>query len=126
MQLYKSLALKASAITNCERSNNVEWLGIHRERMERLVKEHMPSGSGIDNGTTLDDVRTTDKLLVFRTSFHHMDEHGGYDGWTDHAIMVRPDMISGIDISVSGRNRNDIKTYLADVFRDALMQEVSE
>lgn len=95
----------------------------------RLVKEHMPSGSGFDAGTTLDtdlsdaSVYRYPARLSFRTSFHHMDEHGGYDGWTEHFVHVTPDW-KGIVLVVTGRDRNQIKEYIAETFHQALMQEV--
>ena len=81
----------ASAVMSSCTDNTVHqenW----EEKAEALVKEHMPSGSGFDCGTQLawekmSSGGTTIKWngkLVFKTSFHHMDEHGGYDGWTEY------------------------------------------
>lgn len=77
----------------------------------------LPSGSGIDNGTTFDNARSSDSVLRFNTSFHHMD------GWTDHVISVRP-AFEGMDITVAGRDRNQIKEYLAAEFHECLQQKV--
>jgi hypothetical protein len=87
--------------------------------LEALIRDRMPGGSGFDNGTTLDDDATRTDKLVFRTAFHHMDESGGYDGWTEHTVIVTP-AFGGFDIRVTGRNRNDIKAYIADTFHHAL------
>jgi hypothetical protein len=46
-----------------------------------------------------------------------MNEHGMYDGWTRHAITIRP-TFDGIDVRIGGRDRNGIKEYLADVYRE--------
>jgi hypothetical protein len=53
-----------------------------------------------------------------------MDEHGFYDGWTDHRITIRPSLVNDFDVSVSGQNRNDIKYHLAEVFDYALSQMI--
>lgn len=86
----------------------------------------MPSGSGIDSGTKLDYGRSTPDKLVFTMSFHHMNDSGMYDGWTDHSITVKPSLVYGIEIGISGRNRNDIKDYLGDTYHAALTYVVDD
>ena len=105
-----------------ENNPNAQWGGIARTRLEQLVNM-LPSGSGIDCGTNLVSASAT--KIVLECSFHHMDEHGYYDGWTKHRITVRPTFDS-IDISVSGRNRNDIKEYLHEVYALALSEKIVE
>lgn len=77
------------AIHNCKRSNNTEWLQRHTARLDALVYTYMPSGSGWDCGTKIDIEKSNEANLVFTGSFHHMDEHGGYDGWTNHMVRAR-------------------------------------
>ena len=93
------------------------------EEAHRLVREYMPSGSGFDAGTELVIDVCDDSTLVFKTAFHHMDEHGGYDGWSEHKVKVTAEF-GGFDIYVGGRDRNQIKDYIADTFHYALNQEV--
>lgn len=92
----------------------------------RLIKDHLPSGSGFDNGTTLltdgSDLRLKPRLK-FSTSFHHMDENGYYTVWTHHVVTVDADF-DGLRIKVDGANTNDIKDFIADTFHQALTQEV--
>jgi hypothetical protein len=83
------------------------------ERLARLM-ETAPSGSGFDAGTQIDEDRSD--TLVFTTAFHHMNEGGYYDGWTEHTVRVKPSLAWGFDLTVSGRDRNDIKDYIADTF----------
>lgn len=94
------------------------------EEAHRLVREYMPSGSGFDAGTELVIDACDSSCLVFKTAFHHMDEHGGYDGWTEHKVKVTAEF-GGFDVYVGGQNRNQIRAYIGDVFHDALSQEVS-
>ena len=108
------------AMANCEQSGNAEWHTRHGMTLSTIVREYLPSGSGIDNGTSLDRSRSTPERLVFETAFHHMNEHGFYDGWTAHTVTVRASLAYGLDIRISGRNRNDIKDHLYDVFGAAL------
>lgn len=126
--LYRVLASTLQAYRDCVEGASVVlgWAAAkHQERLKALVKAHMPSGSGFDNGTWLDvDASTVDKL-VFHTNFHHMDDNGSYDGWTDHTIIVRPSLSSGFYIRITGPNRNDIKAYAHDVLHDCLTTEVS-
>jgi hypothetical protein len=84
--------------------------------------ETAPSGSGFDNGTQIDEDRSD--VLRFATAFHHMDECGMYDGWTEHTIRVKPSLAWGFDLKVSGRDRNGIKDYIADVFAQWLNEMV--
>lgn len=103
------------AFKNCDPSN--EWKAKHEARIETLC-ERLPHGSGLDNGVTFDREASSQDRLVFHTSFHHMDEHGYYDGWTDHTIIATPSFISGFQIDIKGKNRNDIKDYLHQLFSE--------
>ena len=86
----------------------------------------MPSGAGIDSGTQIDMDKSRKDRLVFTTSFHHMDEWGGYDGWTEHQVSIRPSLAFGIDIVISEPDRNDVIDYLHEVFDSALRAEVGD
>lgn len=121
--LYMELASLVAAIANCKKSGNAEWLERHSDKVRALVKEHMPSGGGFDCGTTFDFDKSTPERLVFHTGFHHMTE-GMYDGWTNHAVTVRPSLSSNFVLSVSGKNRNMIKDYIAETFDIDLHKEV--
>ncbi len=91
----------------------------HRERVEQLSRDYLPSGSGFDSGSHVDWNKSTADKLVFYTSFHHMNSNGFYDGWTEHNVTVRP-AFEGLNIAVSGRDRNDIKEYIAVSFEESL------
>lgn len=123
-RLYEALASLQLARRNAFEAGNHEWVAKHRDRAHALVKEHMPSGSGIDRGCTL--IGTDHNKLVFQVDFHHMDEHGGYDGWTEHTVTVWPSLAFGINIKISGPDRNQIKDYLGEVLDAALRAEVED
>jgi len=97
----------------------------HEETIRRLCDNHLPSGSGFDSGTALDLTASRKDRLVFSTSFHHMNDGGMYDGWTSHDVIVKPDLAWGFDLRITGRDRRDIKEYIAEMFTEALRQEVT-
>jgi hypothetical protein len=123
--LYSELASIVDAMHTCQRNpaQYGEWADKHAETISALVRNHMPSGSGFDCGTTLDTELSHAEKLVFTTSFHHMDENGYYCGWTEHTVIVTPSF-SGFNLRISGRNRNDIKEYIHDAFSSALRTEL--
>ena len=68
--------------------------------------------AGFDTGTLIDfDKSTAEEVNVSITQFHHADD-GGYTGWTSATVTVRSSLVFGFRITVSGRNKNDIKDYI--------------
>ena len=124
MKLYRELASLVQARLNCAESGSVEGFEKHKARIRHLVTHFMPSGSGFDCGTQLDLDESTPEKLVFYTDFHHMNEAGYYDGWTEHRITVRPSLAFGFTLTISGKNRNEIKDYIHQVFDCALNEEI--
>lgn len=122
--LYSELAGKVDARKRCAYNPANEWFDKHTEEIGKLVKQHMPHGSGFDSGTTLDlDASHADKL-VFNTAFHHMDTNGYYAGWTEHTVTVTPSLQFKYHIRISGRNRNEIKEMIHESFDVALSTDV--
>jgi len=122
-EVYKAIAAKIAALRNPNITEG--WRDSHEFAVAGLVRDYLPSGSGFDAGTQFDiDANVDDKRdrLTFSTAFHHMDQHGGYDGWTSHTVTVWPTW-QGIDLKVSGRDRNGIKEYIAEAFYDALNRQ---
>ena len=111
-----NFARTVQAIKNCIQSGNTEWEQKHQERLDSMCA-NLPSGSGFDSGTKFLPEKSNPQKLVFSTSFHHMDDNGYYDGWTDHTITITPEFGS-FRVSISGRNRRRIKDYIFDVFYD--------
>lgn len=126
VKLFAFIASKVAAIANCEQNNSNEWLNKHTEDLERVISNYLPSGSGIDNGTQLLIDECSDNKLVFSCGYHHMNDVGYYTNWTEHKIKVTPSFIGDIDIKITGKNYNDIKDYLFDVFYIVLTTEIKE
>lgn len=124
--LYKEIASTINALKNLRSRTlvNKEWEDRWESRLEQIQNALLPSGSGIDSGTTISFEESSEDKIVLLTSFHHMNEHGYYDGWTDHKVTVRASLQFDIDIKIGGRDRNQIKDYLHDVFHECLTQKV--
>lgn len=123
--LYQVIARKLAAREACAAKGNWEWESKHGDAIASLIKQYLPSGSGFDSGTKL-DADSTPERLIFHADFHHMDEHGYYDGWSEHTVIVTPSLQWGFDLRVTGRNRNQIKDYIAETFQFALGVMVEE
>lgn len=127
-KVYQQLASAMDALKRCEspsaNESQREWRDKWGEQIMQIVGDFLPHGSGIDNGVTFDFDLSTGEKLVLHTSYHHMNDGGYYDGWTEHTITVRPSLCFGINISISGRNRNEIKDYLTETFEYALTREI--
>jgi len=134
--LYKVLALLVDARLRClegqqdrDESSKAYWMEMayrHKQDIADLVKDYMPSGSGFDGGTTIDFGGSTGDRLVFETAFHHMDDGGSYDGWTEHRVTVRSSLMFDFTLTVSGKNRNGIKDLIHEVFHAALETEIDK
>lgn len=122
-KLYQVIAGLVDARLRCIKDAKHEWEAKHEVMLVDLVRNEMPSGSGFDNATKIDLERSTPDKLVFYTSYHHMNENGFYDGWTEHDVTVRPSLVHTLSISISGRDRADVKEHIHQVFYDALMTE---
>ena len=95
-----------------------------RESADEFVREFLPRGSGFDSGTSIDWDRSKPNRIVFYTEFHHMDD-SGYCGWTEHTVKVVPNFVYDFNMSIGGRDRNDIRDYIGDVFRECLDDRIS-
>jgi hypothetical protein len=118
--IYQYIASLLVAAGNCQRIGNPEWEERLRGRIKKVVREHLPSGSGFDSGTSFNEDSSSADRLVFDTSFHHMHESGMCDGWTDHQIVVKPSLAFGFTLRITGKDRNRIKEHLADCFDSSL------
>lgn len=124
MRLFEMIAQTCGARHRCLK-NGAEFAHKHDATLDAIEADWLPSGSGIDTGTSIDRDASNDERIVLNTSYHHMNDNGFYNGWTDHKITLKPSFIDGFSIKISGRNRNFIKDYLGDLFAEALRKECS-
>jgi len=118
--VYQEIAAALLSKTMSQDKENRDWALRWSDRIDWLVSNALPSGSGVDSGTTLNEVKSTPDKLVFDVGYHHMDQSGMYDGWTHHEVIVTPSLVWGLSIRITGRNRNDIKDYLGELYHHAL------
>lgn len=90
-----------------------------REQLDTLAADFLPRGSGFDSGCTVISPLKNGALQI-KTSFHHMDDGGGYCGWTDHVVTVKPCLAFEFSVKVSGRNYRGIKDYIGEYMSDCL------
>jgi len=125
LPLYQAIAKTADWVERLQNTSlkdvKLNWLAIAETRLEHYVNM-LPSGSGIDCGSKIVDASKS--KIVIQADYHHMDEHGCYCGWSHHTIVVTPSLIDGFEIKVTGRNRNEIKDYLAETYDYVLSQLV--
>lgn len=123
--VYQQVAISFSALLHCQKNYCVrpDAEANHAEMINRICKLYLPSGSGFDSGTEFNYEDSTEDCLVLCTSFHHMDEHGYYDGWTDHVIKVKPSLAFGFTLEIEGEDRDGIHDYIADTFHHMLTAE---
>jgi len=124
MKRYQVLARALGAKARCDAAGNTEWSERWADRIKTCMDD-FPHGSGFDSGTTLDETSTPERL-VFDTAFHHMDEAGGYDGWTEHQVIITPSLEMGWRMRITGRDRNGIKEYMGEMFAYTLDEEIEE
>ena len=120
--LYRAIASGLEAMQNCVKHGNKEWHTKHGEMLFSM-NDVLPSGNGFDCGSEIEIADSKPDMLIIHTSFHHMDEYGGYDGWTDHTVIITPSLTCNFNLRVTGKDRNDIKEYIAEVFDIALQEK---
>ena len=122
--LISSIASEISRLEYAyKREGTQEIIDSATSRLSELDDE-LPSGSGIDSGCKIDLDSSTSEKIVITFGFHHMNDGGFYDGWTEHKLTVKPSFLFGIDLKISGRDRNQIKDYLYDLFSFELKKEI--
>ena len=110
-KLYQELSSLIQARLNCIESHNTDWEVRHSNKIQELCESFLPHGSGFDSGTAIDLDNSKPNRIILNTSFHHMDEMGGYDGWTDHQVIITPSLIWGFNLRITGRDRDGWNRY---------------
>lgn len=123
--VYKKLSGLICAVENCQKTGNTEWEERHKETIVCIINDHLPSGSSFDSGTKLlEDGFSGPEKLIFQADYHHMNESGMYDGWSEHTVILTPSLQHGFNLRVTGRDRDNIKEYIEEVFYLALSEEI--
>lgn len=121
-KIYIRLAELIAWHENTCKHNNQQWMSKTEDLINQIM-DTAPSGSGVDNGTQIRMEQCKPDKLVFDTAYHHMNEHGYYDGWTHHQVIIRP-TFGGFTLKVTGRDKRDIKDYLGEMY-DCWLHELT-
>lgn len=88
-----------------------------------MLQELLPIGNGINYGCVISLKKSTEKRIVIYTAYWHPNDSYETSRWTHHQIVITPSFEREINIRVTGKNVDNIKEYLQEVFREALMKE---
>lgn len=86
-----------------------------------MLQKLLPIGNGIEKECVI-LLKSTEKRIVIDTTYRHQINPLEIR-WTDHQIVITPSFEGEINIRVTGKNVDNIKEYLHEVFREALMKE---
>lgn len=120
--IASEIASAFRAYQNCLASGDNEWAAKHTATIDGLVRNELPSGSGIDTKVEFDWDKSTPEKLIFRAEWHSMNDAGYYTGYHPFAVIVRPSLAFGFVVNVTGANNADTREYLAETFQYALTQ----
>lgn len=123
MKLYQAIAREADRRRAGAIANRNDIVN-DADKCIGALNDLLPSGSGIDSGTVIDTEKSGADRVVLDVDFHHMSSSGYYDGWTSHSVIVTPSLAHEFELRVTGRDHNEIKDYLYEVYSDALAEDV--
>ncbi len=126
-QLYVAMTTAINARDNCEKNGNFDWYHAWDDFLEHILG-HLPHGSGLDYDWEYDWDTINSERLVLKTSFHSMDEMGGYDAVIDFKVIVKAHLQFGYDLLIVGNfgKRQDIKEYLYDILNCDFNQYITD
>lgn len=127
--VVQRLATLIMARLNCTKSGNINWQDRHESSIETIIKENLPSGSGIDGETTIDYEKSKPDRIVIDSSYHVMDENGMYAGWVDYRVIITPSLQFGFESNIIGnfsgnRDAAGVKDYLYEIYEHALSEVI--
>jgi len=133
-KVYKKLAQLIQARLNCIEKENDEWEEKHENEIDRIIKDHLPHGSGIDSDVIIDLDQSNGEKIVIHFSYHKMNEIGMYDGWVDCTITITASLVFEINMDIDldcdyyedwgEEDELMLGDYLHDLFYDELIAEI--
>ena len=112
MKLYQKIARVASQKNAIQKG----------EEFVKLQK-YLPIAKGIGEKSVILLKSTENKIVIYTAYWHELLQER-----TDHLIVVTPSFEGEINVRVTGKNVDNIKSNLNHIFREALLkeEEVSE
>jgi hypothetical protein len=120
---YQCLASAFKSYSYYISKNNNDTAEMFMNDIKQLI-ESLPHGSGIDSTTNFSYLSSKEDKLIITSGYHHMDNNGYYDGWTDFKIILTPSWY-GFNLKIQGafpRKYADTREYLEDLFATDLDQ----
>jgi len=131
-KVYQALASAIGARIRCKKNGNDEWFPKWEDRINEIIANYLPQGSGIDSGNTINMEKSHSNKIVIESGYHCMDEYGGYDGWIDFSIIITPDLVTGFGAKITGRfsdrhnKYSPVREYLYDIYISALNDDIED
>ena len=115
--LYRKLAQYIEARENCIKNKNDDWTDKWDEKIDKIIN-NLPHGSGIDGKTEIDLEKSNSNRIVINSEFHHMNDGGFYDGWTNFTIVIKPSLAHLFELQIKGKfgKYQDTRGYLEELF----------
>lgn len=107
MKLYQKIARVASQKNTPKKGKELN-----------VLQTLLPIGNGIERGCVI-LLKSTEKRIVIDTAYWHPET----SRWTEHQVVITPSFEGEINIRITGKNENNVKDYLYDIFHEALMKE---
>ena len=126
-RVYQEISGLIDAIQRCQESGSNNWAMKHGQRLQMIVDIYLPSGSGIDDGCSINVSDSTPEKIIIQSSFHTMNSNGFYGKWIDLSVTVRASLQFGLDLKIVGQfgKDQDLKDHLDETFQYCLIQEVT-
>jgi hypothetical protein len=136
--LYQHMASAIDAMQRCKADANAiranapgaphesflelreEWALRWKDRLHAML-DALPHGSGLDADWHYVGDKCNADRITLSTSYHNMDTNGFYCGWSDLTVTVKPSLIHGINLRITGGD-SDLKDYLYDILSQALCE----
>ena len=86
----------------------------------------LPSGSGLNEGSALDFINSTQELIKIKSNYFLIDDEACTYDWKSFEVIVKPSFVS-LDVQIKFQNnyRNyDLEEYLSELFLNCLIQEI--
>lgn len=112
---------------NCIENKNDNWQYRHEDSIETIIKDRLPSVSEVDGETTINYEKSKPDRIVINSSCLVRDEWGGYAGWVDYRVIIKPSLQFGFELNIVGnfssnRDAFGVKDYLYEIYEQALSE----
>ncbi len=122
-ELSSSIATRLRCITrrNFDPANSETYVINHTKKIEKIIREYLPHGCGINDGYDFDYDHSTGEKLVINSSYHCIDNNGFYVMKIPFTIIVTPSLLFDFKLKISGTfgKKKNTKEYLYNLFSES-------